>query len=154
MKKIITILLLTAICTKAMAEEPVRVHCVGEGTRSYKNLGSKDEWSERYYEFYQDSMTEKKNSYTSKFSKEEITQESVNNSGVYKVNPTNIFMMRNHKIIGNTGKLITEQYIQISIDRQTGKWDFMLTDSGKLGLPAVTILVHGICEPWNPENKF
>ena len=73
------------VTTGAIAEVPIRVHCAGEGTKSFEGLGSEEVGSDRFYEFYQDRMTEKVNASTLKYTKEEIIKKSDDNYGVYKV---------------------------------------------------------------------
>jgi hypothetical protein len=141
MKKLLFLMLLLVSQT-VLSEEPIRVHCVGEGTKTFKNVGSEDMSVDKYYEFYKDKMTETVNASTLNFSKEDITKQSDKHYGIYSIEPTKIFVLNNS---------INEHYKQISIDRQTGKWDYML-DSNIL-IPN-TILIHGFCEPWKPEKKF
>ena len=136
------------------AEEPIRIHCLGDGTRTFKDVGSENISVEKYYEFYKDRMTETVSSTTLKYTKEEITKKTDDNYGLYKIDTDKIFVLHDSKIKSNDGSLLSQQRNQISIDRNTGNWDFMLTSSGILMSPESTILIHGICEPWKLEKKF
>ena len=139
--------------TLLCAEQVIRIHCVGDGFRMFKDIGSEDISVEKFYEFYEDRMTETVNSGISEHTKQQITQKTNSNYGIYSIKPKEIYVQHDEKILGNNGNVISSQWKQISINRQTSKWDFMLI-SNLPGLAPNTISIHGLCEPWKPENKF
>jgi len=151
MKRLV-ILVLMIFSQTVFGEEPIRVHCVGNGT---KLTGSNLEKGslERFYEFYKDRMTEKVGSSTLKFTKDEIIN-SDKNLGRYEIDSTHILVINVNRLDDKDGKSISSSWYSSSIDRETGKWDLLMMNSGGFFPEPVSTTMSGSCESWILKKKF
>jgi hypothetical protein len=151
MKKLL-ILGLMIFSQTVFGEEPTRVHCVGSGTRLTGSILHNSSL-EIFYEFYKDRMTERVGSSNLNFTKDEIVN-SDKVLGRYEIDSTHILVINVNRINDNDGKTISSSWYQSSIDRETGKWDLLMMNSGGLFPEPESTTMSGSCESWILKKKF